>query len=123
MYILYVGCKRCFCFFSTSRSFHECMNSLRPHKKWVTKLSSAGLIYLYFGHEVLGKLLGLPENDPITDKIFDKVYKCFVEEVDAIDNGISVCDEWTRYSLAKELILFVHFYFILLIYRLLILFL
>ena len=73
------------------------MNSLRPEKKWVTKLSSAGLVYLHFGKEIISQLLELPETDPVTDLIYDKVYENFVEEVDAIDNGINATDEEPRY--------------------------
>lgn len=85
------------------RTFNECMNSLRPEKKWVTKLSSAGLVYLHFGHEILANLLGLPDKDPVTDIIFDKVYENFIEEVDAIDNGINATDEEPRYRISTNL--------------------
>ena len=34
--------------------------------------------------------------DAITGIIYDKVYENFVEEIDAIDNGISVSDERPR---------------------------
>ncbi|KAK7478612.1 hypothetical protein BaRGS_00030144 [Batillaria attramentaria] len=85
------------------RTFSECMNSLRPDKKWVTKLSSAGLVYLHFGHEILANLLELPAADPVTDIIYDKVYENFVEEVDAIDNGINATDEEPRYRISTNL--------------------
>ena len=83
-------------FFSYNRSFAETMNSLRPEKKSVTKLSSAGLVYLHFGHRVLANILGTKPTDDITNTIYDKVYELFVEEVDAIDNGISTTDEKPR---------------------------
>jgi uncharacterized UPF0160 family protein len=62
----------------------------------VTKLSSAGLVYLHFGRHILGQLLGLPANDPVVEVVYDKVYENFVEEVDAIDNGINATDEEPR---------------------------
>jgi len=35
------------------------MSSLtNGEKKWQTKLSSAGLVYLHFGHRVIAQLLG-----------------------------------------------------------------
>lgn len=68
------------------------MSSLKPEKKWVTKLSSAGLVYLHFGHRVLAGILGTKPTDSVTDTIYDKVYELFVEEVDAIDNGINVSE-------------------------------
>ncbi|KAK7098852.1 hypothetical protein V1264_003075 [Littorina saxatilis] len=85
------------------RSFTETMSSLRPEKKWVTKLSSAGLVYLHFGQEIVSHLLGLPPSDPVTGLIYDKVYENFVEEVDAIDNGINQTDEEPRYRISTNL--------------------
>ncbi|XP_036863074.1 MYG1 exonuclease isoform X2 [Manis javanica] len=79
------------------RSFTETMSSLLPGKPWQTKLSSAGLIYLHFGHKLLAQLLGTSEED-------STMYENFVEEVDAVDNGIS---QWTegepRYVLTTTL--------------------
>ena len=72
------------------------MNSLRPEKKWVTKLSSAGLVYLHFGHRVLATILRTKHDDEMTHIIYDKVYEMFVEAIDAIDNGISTSDETPR---------------------------
>ena len=72
------------------------MSTLCPGKKWVTKLSSAGLIYLYFGKDILSAILELKKDDPVTEIIFDKVYENFVEEVDAIDNGINQYDGTPR---------------------------
>jgi uncharacterized UPF0160 family protein len=73
------------------------MNSLRPDKKWVTKLSSAGLIYLHFGERVLAQQLKRPDGDRLIKIVYDKLYENFVEEVDAIDNGIDATDEKPRY--------------------------
>jgi len=69
------------------------MQSLTDGRKnWTTKLSSAGLVYLHFGHKVLAQILGLPVDDHITDKIYNKLYSNFIQELDAIDNGISQTD-------------------------------
>lgn len=35
-------------------------------------------------------------DDPLTKTLYDKVYEMFVEEIDAIDNGINVADEKPR---------------------------
>ncbi|XP_042554716.1 MYG1 exonuclease isoform X2 [Dipodomys spectabilis] len=79
------------------RTFTETMSSLCPGKPWQTKLSSAGLIYLHFGHKLLAKLLGTSEEDSI-------MYENFVEEVDAVDNGISQWEEGEpRYTLTTTL--------------------
>lgn len=63
-----------------------------PNKPWVTKLSSAGLVYLHFGHRVISQILKTKEENDVTCKIYDKIYENFVQEIDAIDNGISQCD-------------------------------
>ena len=68
------------------------MKTLNPNKPWVTKLSSAGLVYLHFGHRVISHILKTKEEDDVTRKIYDKIYENFVQEIDAIDNGISQCD-------------------------------
>ena len=68
------------------------MKTLNPNKPWVTKLSSAGLVYLHFGHRVISQILKTKEEDDVTRKIYDKIYENFVQEIDAIDNGISQCD-------------------------------
>lgn len=49
------------------------MSSLSPGKPWQTKLSSAGLIYLHFGHKLLAQLLGTNEEDSMVGTIYDKV--------------------------------------------------
>ncbi len=41
------------------RSFSESMSSLKPGKKWTTKLSSAGLVYAYFGQKIIAQLIGV----------------------------------------------------------------
>ncbi|KAM4044394.1 MYG1 exonuclease [Anomaloglossus baeobatrachus] len=85
------------------RSFCETMNSLYPDKPWVTKLSSAGLVYAHFGAQILATLLGTDEEDPIIPILYDKMYENFVEEIDAIDNGISQFDGEQRYNITTTL--------------------
>tara|TARA_B100000795_G_scaffold265300_1_gene246935 strand:- start:1041 stop:2291 length:1251 start_codon:yes stop_codon:yes gene_type:complete len=57
-----------------------------------TKLSSAGLVYKYYGKEILNEVrlaCGAPEEDAaLADKIWKKIYQSFIEHVDGIDNGI-----------------------------------
>ena len=67
------------------------MNTL-TNMDFHTRLSSAGLIYVHYGHEVIANLLKIvnePRSDPTISIIYTKLYKCFVESVDAIDNGES----------------------------------
>lgn len=68
------------------------MNSLKPEKKWKTKLSSAGLVYCHFGKDIVARILDTDVSDAITETIYDKVYDNFVEEIDAIDNGVNQFD-------------------------------
>jgi len=85
------------------KTFSDSLHTLEPAKKWVTKLSSAGLVYCYFGREIIATLLEVKESDPLVERVFDKVYENFVEEIDAIDNGISTHDGEPRYSINTNL--------------------
>ncbi|KAK7915564.1 hypothetical protein WMY93_011325 [Mugilogobius chulae] len=85
------------------RTFSESFHSLCPEKPWVTKLSSAGLVYLHFGRQLLSQLTQLKEGDRLLEVLYDKLYENFVEEVDAVDNGISQCDGEARYSVSTTL--------------------
>ncbi|KAJ8299436.1 hypothetical protein KUTeg_023496 [Tegillarca granosa] len=84
------------------RTFTDTMNSLNPKKKWTIRLSSAGLVYYHFGKEIVARILELPESDPITDIIYDKVYENFVQEIDAIDNGVNQHDEEPRVAYLNQ---------------------
>ncbi|XP_075301792.1 MYG1 exonuclease isoform X2 [Opisthocomus hoazin] len=85
------------------RSFTQSMRSLRPDKPWTTKLSSAGLVYCHFGSQILAGLLGQPEDGPVVTALYDKLYENFVEEIDAIDNGIAQAEGEPRYALTTTL--------------------
>ncbi|CDO71544.1 hypothetical protein BN946_scf184911.g14 [Trametes cinnabarina] len=54
-----------------------------------TKLSSAGLVYKHFGREIIANRLQISQEDPKIDTLWLKMYKEFIEAIDAIDNGIS----------------------------------
>jgi len=57
------------------------------------KLSSAGLIFKHFGREVVRNATKETWDMELTDeqveKVFHKMYKKLIFEVDAIDNGVS----------------------------------
>jgi uncharacterized UPF0160 family protein len=56
------------------------------------KLSSAGLVYKYFGKEILTTVLdnwSVTHDDDMIQRIYRKVYRNFILEIDAIDNGVS----------------------------------
>lgn len=57
------------------------------------KLSSAGLIYYHYGRQIIAQILGT--NDADTATLFKKMYTSFVQEIDAVDNGVSVCEKGT----------------------------
>eukprot|EP01063_Lacrimia_lanifica_P014385 TRINITY_DN2099_c0_g3_i1.p1 TRINITY_DN2099_c0_g3~~TRINITY_DN2099_c0_g3_i1.p1 ORF type:complete len:363 (+),score=182.58 TRINITY_DN2099_c0_g3_i1:64-1089(+) len=53
-----------------------------------TRLSSAGLVYKHYGREVIAALVpGL--DDAASMRLYDKVYKAFMEHIDGIDNGVA----------------------------------
>jgi uncharacterized UPF0160 family protein len=60
-------------------------------------LSSAGLIYVHYGREIIKELLKKEEmdekvKDHLVEILFDKLYDQFVQEIDAIDNGIDISE-------------------------------
>ncbi|KAH7659584.1 Metal-dependent protein hydrolase protein [Dioscorea alata] len=59
---------------------------------FITKLSSAGLVYKHYGKEIIAKELQLDEGHENVQRLYLAVYKSFIEAIDAIDNGISRCD-------------------------------
>ncbi len=74
-----------------------------------TRLSSAGLIYKHFGRDILKNILQRQVSeetlaDPsFLDTCFDKVYKNFMEHIDAIDNGVTVADTELKYHISTTL--------------------
>lgn len=70
-----------------------------------TKLSSAGLVYKHYGRDVIRRIAegcGVAMDDALLSKLYDRVYKGFVQEIDAIDNGIKVA-EATNYRITTNL--------------------
>ena len=85
------------------KTFSHTINSLDSSKKWSIKLSSAGLVYVHYGREIISSILGTQVQDKVTEKVFDKVYENFIQEIDAIDNGINAHDGEPRYSISTNL--------------------
>lgn len=90
------------------KTFNETLSSLRPElgKEYNIRLSSAGLVYTYFGEEVIKTVL--KNNDIILPNkslsiIYKKVYENFVKEIDAIDNGVQICDGEPQYQISTHL--------------------
>ncbi|XP_057812783.2 uncharacterized protein LOC131026814 isoform X1 [Cryptomeria japonica] len=57
-----------------------------------TKLSSAGLVYKHYGREIVAKELGLNPDHSDVESVYIALYKGFMEEIDAVDNGINQYD-------------------------------
>ena len=74
-------------------------------------LSSAGLIYVYYGERVIQEILEkqnvtLSKDD--STKLFKKIYQSFIQEIDGIDNGIPMFDQEPQYSINTHLSSRVH---------------
>jgi uncharacterized UPF0160 family protein len=57
-----------------------------------TKLSSAGLVYMHFGREIIARRLAQPEDSEQVGMVWNKIYESFIEALDAHDNGVSAYD-------------------------------
>ena len=77
--------------------------------KHSVKLSSAGLVYKYFGKSILHTLLEDTPHDHTTDLsqlvevLYVKVYDGFIQHIDGIDNGVEVADGELRYIISTTL--------------------
>lgn len=54
---------------------------------FVTKLSSAGLVYKHFGRQIVADALGKQQDSEDVQTTWLAVYKYFMEAIDGIDNG------------------------------------
>jgi uncharacterized UPF0160 family protein len=54
------------------KSFTESMSSL-DKGPWTTKLSSAGLVYAFYGKQVIESLAPPSHNENLVDRVFAKV--------------------------------------------------
>ena len=72
----------------------------------ITKLSSAGLIFKHFGKEVIANTclseydISLSDSD--LNHVYQKIYSGLILEIDAIDNGVNICDN-PVYSISTNL--------------------
>ncbi|KAI1935562.1 hypothetical protein LOZ58_003522 [Ophidiomyces ophidiicola] len=77
---------------STHRYDHHQRGFAETFPGHTTKLSSAGLIYLNFGKDIVSQHMAKPDTDPDVGIIYEKLYTDFIEALDAHDNGISTYD-------------------------------
>uniref|UniRef100_A0A182NA65 Uncharacterized protein n=1 Tax=Anopheles dirus TaxID=7168 RepID=A0A182NA65_9DIPT len=92
------------------RTFDETLRKLRPELgvKWDIRLSSAGLVYTYFGEEVIGEILkrqtGKEPTSECLAAVYKKVYDGLISEIDAIDNGVPMFEGGEpRYNISTHL--------------------
>ena len=67
-----------------------------------TKLSSAGLVYLHFGQDIIAHRTGFQASDEENGLIWRKLYDDLIEAIDANDNGISVYNPKDTQHLTKR---------------------
>lgn len=79
------------------RTFNETLD-----EDHATKLSSAGLIYKHYGAEVIRNVLST-EDEGTVSLLYDKMYKKFVEAIDAVDNGIAQYEGEPKYEVSTTL--------------------
>lgn len=57
-----------------------------------TKLSSAGLVWMHYGKDIISVVTGLAVSSADCELLYEKLYDDFVEAFDANDNGVSAYD-------------------------------
>ncbi|KAJ5248691.1 UPF0160 protein MYG1 [Penicillium chermesinum] len=77
---------------ATNRYDHHQRTFSTTFPQHETKLSSAGLVYMHFGHAIIAQHMSLPKDHPDVALLYEKLYTDFIEAIDANDNGISVYD-------------------------------
>ena len=73
---------------------------------YATKLSAAGLVYRHYGREVLTRIAaaaGAQWPPAIAEVVYQKMYKGFMEEIDAVDNGIAIAESPLKYRASTGL--------------------
>jgi uncharacterized UPF0160 family protein len=78
------------------RGFDETANSIDEKSPWTIKLSAAGLVYVHYGRAIIAAILSdesCDESDPaVVEVLWKKMYSAFIQEIDAIDNGVTICE-------------------------------
>ncbi|KAG5666858.1 hypothetical protein PVAND_014866 [Polypedilum vanderplanki] len=89
-------------------TFQETFSTIRPDlaTDFNIRLSSAGLIYMHYGEEVIAEILkkfDVKLTETQMRNVFIKIYKSFIEEIDAIDNGVPQFDGEPKYRINTHL--------------------
>lgn len=75
----------------------------KPGYDCTIKLSSAGLIYCHFGHEILREVIQKEISEEDIESVFKRIYNTLIKEIDAIDNGIPMYDGEPLYRIVTHL--------------------
>lgn len=83
------------------RDFKESVSTVinKPGYDCKIKLSSAGLIYCHFGQEIIKQLFPALGDDDNLEIIYKKIYNTLIKEIDAIDNGLTMCEGEPEYRI------------------------
>jgi len=84
------------------REFGETMRTLKI-LDFDTKLSSAGLVYAYYGKAVISALTGIEQKGAKMDLVYGKFYEKFIEEFDGIDNGVNQYEGEPKYKITSTI--------------------
>eukprot|EP00375_Theileria_parva_P001812 XP_764487.1 hypothetical protein [Theileria parva strain Muguga] len=68
----------------------------------VTKLSSAGLVYKHFSKRLFREVYKVMDEETV-DYLYKSIYDKFIEAMDAIDNGVPMCDGDLKYKTNTDL--------------------
>lgn len=91
------------------KTFQHTLSSLKPEygSNWTVRLSSAGLIYTYYGEEVIRQVVADAGHGTISDEclrnVYLKVYEYFIQEIDGIDNGVPQHPDEPLYRITTNL--------------------
>jgi len=90
------------------KTFDHSFNSLMDGMRFTTKLSSAGLVYVHYGKQLIKQSIGANEKNAdvssdLVNLLFERMYERFIEEIDAGDNGIDQKDGKARYAVTTTL--------------------
>lgn len=91
-------------------TFQHSLGSLRPEyaeRFSKVRLSSAGLVYTYFGEAVIKEIVRAATSETIDDEclraVYEKVYENFIQEIDGIDNGVAQHPDEPVYRISTHL--------------------
>lgn len=91
------------------KTFQHTLSTLKPEygDKWTVRLSSAGLIYTYYGEDVIRQVIADAGHGKVSDEclrnVFLKVYEYFIQEIDGIDNGVPQHPDEPLYRITTNL--------------------